>query len=56
MEHLGIAVESLENSDRLFERLLGKPNYKQESVEREGAVSYTHLDVYKRQTECHHKC
>jgi methylmalonyl-CoA/ethylmalonyl-CoA epimerase len=39
IEHLGIAVKSLENSDRLFERLLGKPNYKQESVEREGVTA-----------------
>lgn len=39
IEHLGIAVKSLENSDRLFERLLGKPNYKQESVEREGVTT-----------------
>ena len=39
IEHLGIAVKTLENSDRLFERLLGKPNYKQESVEREGVTT-----------------
>ena len=39
IEHLGIAVKSLENSDRLFERLLGKSNYKQESVEREGVTT-----------------
>ena len=39
IEHLGIAVKSLENSDRLFERLLGKPNYKQESVEMEGVTT-----------------
>ena len=39
IEHLGITVKSLENSDRLFERLLGKPNYKQESVEREGVTT-----------------
>ena len=39
IEHLGIAVKSLENSDSLFEKLLGKPNYKQESVEREGVTT-----------------
>ncbi|UBB90397.1 methylmalonyl-CoA epimerase [Candidatus Kaistella beijingensis] len=39
IEHLGIAVKSLKNSDSLFERLLGKPNYKQESVEREGVTT-----------------
>lgn len=39
IEHLGIAVKSLETSDNLFARLLGKQNYKQESVEREGVVT-----------------
>ncbi|SFH79479.1 methylmalonyl-CoA epimerase [Halpernia frigidisoli] len=36
LEHIGIAVKSLETSDDLFSRLLGRENYKQESVEREG--------------------
>ena len=36
IEHLGIAVKSLGFSDDLFKKLLGKENYKQESVEREG--------------------
>ena len=39
IEHLGIAVKSLENSDQLFSRLMGKPNYKQEAVEREGVTT-----------------
>lgn len=39
IEHLGIAVKSLEKSDNLFARLLGKENYKQESVEREGVTT-----------------
>ncbi len=39
IEHLGIAVKSLSESDDLFARLLGKPNYKQESVEREGVTT-----------------
>lgn len=39
IEHLGIAIKSLENSDNLFTRLLGKSNYKQESVEREGVTT-----------------
>lgn len=39
IEHLGIAVKSLGFSDDLFERLLGKPNYKQETVEREGVIT-----------------
>lgn len=36
IEHLGIAVKSIETSDPLFARLLGTQPYKQESVEREG--------------------
>lgn len=39
IEHLGIAVKSLESSDNLFARLLGTPNYKQEVVEREGVTT-----------------
>lgn len=36
IEHLGIAVKSLETSDNLFAKLLGNSPYKQESVAREG--------------------
>jgi len=36
LEHIGIAVENLEKSNRLFERLLGVKHYKIEEVEREG--------------------
>lgn len=44
IEHLGIAVKSLSDSDNLFARLLGKSNYKQESVEREGVtLSLIHI-------------
>ncbi|ROI09949.1 methylmalonyl-CoA epimerase [Chryseobacterium sp. H3056] len=39
IEHLGIAVKSLEKSDELFAKLLGKENYKQEAVEREGVTT-----------------
>lgn len=39
IEHLGIAVKSLGFSDELFAKLLGKPNYKQEKVEREGVTT-----------------
>ena len=39
IEHLGIAVKSLETSDHLFARLLGKENYKKESVEKEGVTT-----------------
>ena len=36
IEHLGIAIKSLETSDHLFAKLLGKTPYKKEAVEREG--------------------
>ena len=36
VEHIGIAVKSLENSNELFEKLLGVPSYKTEEVESEG--------------------
>ena len=36
IEHLGIAVKALSDSDELFAKLLGKANYKHECVEREG--------------------
>ena len=36
IEHIGIAVKSLETSNLLFEKLFGKPPYKQENVESEG--------------------
>jgi methylmalonyl-CoA/ethylmalonyl-CoA epimerase len=36
IEHIGIAVKSLEASDLLFEKLLGVPSYKHEAVESEG--------------------
>lgn len=39
IEHLGIAVKSLQASDELFAKLLGKENYKQEAVEREGVTT-----------------
>ena len=39
IEHLGIAVKSLETSDHLFARLLGKDFYKQEAVAREGVTT-----------------
>jgi methylmalonyl-CoA/ethylmalonyl-CoA epimerase len=39
IEHLGIAVKSLGISDELFSKLLGKENYKQEAVEREGVTT-----------------
>jgi len=35
IEHIGIAVNNLEQSAKLFELLLGKPSYKEETVESE---------------------
>lgn len=36
IEHIGIAVKSLEGSNELFSKLFGKPHYKIEKVESEG--------------------
>ena len=36
IEHIGIAVKSLEISNLLFEKLFGAPSYKQEEVASEG--------------------
>lgn len=35
IEHIGIAVKNLEESNQLFAKLLGKPHYKTETVESE---------------------
>ncbi|HET8963585.1 MAG TPA: methylmalonyl-CoA epimerase [Chitinophagales bacterium] len=39
IEHLGIAVKDLKNSNALFAKLLGKEHYKLESVERENVCT-----------------
>ncbi|MDR2207024.1 MAG: methylmalonyl-CoA epimerase [Flavobacteriaceae bacterium] len=39
IEHIGIAVKSLNLSDDLFKKLFGKENYKHESIEREGVTT-----------------
>jgi methylmalonyl-CoA/ethylmalonyl-CoA epimerase len=39
VEHIGIAVKNLENSNLLFAKLLGKEAYKQEGVESEGVIT-----------------
>lgn len=44
LEHIGIAVKNLEESNQLFANLLGKPHYKIEVVEREG-VRTSFFDV-----------
>ena len=36
IEHIGIAVKSLEVSNVLFEKLFGQPPYKEEEVASEG--------------------
>ncbi|AMO20746.1 methylmalonyl-CoA epimerase [Flavobacterium columnare] len=36
IEHIGIAVKNLEESNEVFELLFGKPAYKEEFVESEG--------------------
>ncbi len=36
IEHIGIAVENLDAANQLFKKLLGKENYKIETVESEG--------------------
>lgn len=36
IEHIGIAVKNLEESNLLFKKLLGVPPYKEEAVESEG--------------------
>ena len=44
LEHIGIAVKNLEESNKLFAKLLGKPHYKIEEVGAEG-VRTSFFDV-----------
>lgn len=39
IEHIGIAVKNIEESNALFEKLFGKPAYKSETVESEGVTT-----------------
>lgn len=39
IEHLGIAVKNIEQSNNLFEKLLGTPAYKMEEVAAEGVMT-----------------
>lgn len=39
IEHLGIAVENLDEANQLYEKLLGTSSYKQETVESEGVTT-----------------
>ena len=50
IEHIGIAVRNLENSNELFQKLLGIPSYKVEEVESEG-VSTSFFQVGESKIE-----
>ncbi|WP_211482384.1 methylmalonyl-CoA epimerase [Aquimarina amphilecti] len=39
IEHIGIAVKDIDQSNRLYEQLLGVPPYKQETVESESVIT-----------------
>ena len=39
IEHIGIAVENLEESNALFSKLFGESHYKTEAVEKEGVMT-----------------
>ena len=39
IEHIGIAVKSLDTSNKIFEDILGSPSYKVEKVESEGVAT-----------------
>ncbi|WP_343695848.1 methylmalonyl-CoA epimerase [Flavobacterium sp.] len=39
IEHIGIAVKNMEDANALFEKLLGVPSYKEETVESEGVLT-----------------
>ncbi|GGX07392.1 methylmalonyl-CoA epimerase [Aquimarina muelleri] len=39
IEHLGIAVKDIEQANKLYEKLLGVPPYKQEAVESEAVLT-----------------
>lgn len=57
IEHLGIAVKTLDTSEKLFEKLLGKEAYKREKVESEQVevsflqLSETKFELLESQTE-----
>ena len=39
IEHLGIAVKDIEAANKIYEKLLGSPSYKEEAVESEHVVT-----------------
>ena len=40
IEHIGIAVSDIENSNKVFEKIFGKENFKEEKVESEGVITF----------------
>jgi methylmalonyl-CoA/ethylmalonyl-CoA epimerase len=50
IEHIGIAVKDLQNSNELFAKLFNKPHYKVETVESEG-VSTSFFQVGETKIE-----
>ena len=39
IEHIGIAVRDLDQSEKIYEKILGTPSYKREMVESEGVIT-----------------
>ena len=39
IEHIGIAVSDIENSNKVFEKIFGKENFKEEKVESAGVIT-----------------
>ena len=39
IEHIGIAVSDIDNSNKVFEKIFGKENFKEEKVEHEGVIT-----------------
>ena len=39
IEHIGIAVQDIESSSKLFAKIFGKDSYKSERVEAEGVIT-----------------
>ena len=39
IEHIGIAVKDIDQSEKIYEKILGSPSYKREVVETEGVIT-----------------
>ncbi len=48
IEHIGIAVKSLEESDSLFHKLLGSPSYKHEEVPSEKVITSFFMTAHSK--------